>query len=108
MLRKYQRQPGSRRYGDYSKDKINLCLEAELAFASRVDKFCEYGLPVDEQDLRYVVKIYVTSDGKAITVFQINLTASNWMKSFLQRHPQLSFRFASNIKRIRAAVLKRS
>nr|CAH7741545.1 unnamed protein product [Callosobruchus chinensis] len=38
--------------------------EEELAFASHIDKMCEYGFPLNELDLRYIVKTYLTRQGR--------------------------------------------
>lgn len=72
--------------------------EEELSFASHIDKMCDFGFPIDELDLRFIVKDYVTRQGKNIPCFR------DWTKSFLKRHPQLTVKFASNIKRNRAQI----
>lgn len=144
----YKRQPGSRKYADYSNEHLQNCLEAvrsgemtqrqaadhfkiprstiknklknlfssspghpkvfsqeeELAFASHIDKMCEYGFPLDELDLRYIVKSYLTRQGKSQQCFCNNLPGRDWTKSFLKRHPQLTVRLSSNIKRNRAQI----
>lgn len=79
-------------------------VEEELSFASHIDKLCEYGFPVDDLDLRFVVKTYLTRQGKSIEMFRNNLPGRDWVKSFLKRHPQLTVRFAANIKRVRASI----
>lgn len=148
MPSKYKRQPGSRKYQDYTEDKLNECLEAirsgemsqrqaeahfkicrstiknklknlhssspghpsvftmeeEQAFASHVDKLCEYGFPIDELDLRFIAKAYLNRQGKIVREFKDNLPGRDWAKCFLRRLPILTKRFASNIKRARAAV----
>lgn len=148
MPSKYKRLPGSRKYKDFSTDRLQECLNAirsgemsqreaeahfkisrstikrrlksetpkspghpkvfteeeERAFASHLDKICEYGFPVDELDFRFIVKSYLELHGRTVNVFKNNLPGRDWVKSFLIRHPQLSVRFASNIKRVRASI----
>lgn len=78
--------------------------EEEQAFASHIDKLCEYGFPIDEVDLRFIAKAYLSRQGKIVRQFKDNLPGRDWAKSFLARLPTLTKRFASNIKRARAAV----
>nr|CAH7738146.1 unnamed protein product [Callosobruchus chinensis] len=73
--------------------------EEELAFASHIDKMCEYGFPLNELDLRYIVKTYLTRQGRTVQCFCNNAPGRDWVKSFLKRHPQLTVKFSSNIKR---------
>jgi hypothetical protein len=148
MTRKYKRTPGSRKYADYTAEKLELCLNSvtsgemsqrvaaahydislstikrrlknnvpnkpghpvvftsdeERAFASHIDKVCEFGFPVDEMDFRFIVKSYLDKQGRSVYCFKNNLPGRDWAKSFLRRNPQLSVRFANNIKRARAAI----
>ena len=148
MPSKYKRQPGSRRYADYTDEKLQECLEAvrtkqmtqreaesfykisratikrklknqhinspghpkvftteeELAFASHLDKICDFGFPCDEIDFRFIVKAYLARQGRIVSQFKNNLPGRDWVKSFLNRHHQLAVRFAANIKRARASV----
>ncbi|KAG5878197.1 hypothetical protein JTB14_034029 [Gonioctena quinquepunctata] len=76
----------------------------KMAFASHIDKMCEFGFPIDELDLRLLVESYVTRQGKIIQRFWNNLPGRDWTKSFLKRHPQLTVKFVSNIKRNRAQI----
>lgn len=78
--------------------------DEELAFASHLDKICDFGFPVDELDFRYIVKCYLAMQGRSVKCFTDNLPGREWVKLFLKRHPQLSVRFANNIKRARAAI----
>lgn len=78
--------------------------EEELAFASHLNKLCEFGFPCNELDFRFVIKAYLGRQGRTVAMFKNNLPGRDWVKSFLDRHPNLSVRFAANIKRTRAAV----
>lgn len=74
--------------------------EEELSFSrSHIDKMCDFGFPIDELHLRFIVKNYVTRQGKAIPCFRDNMPGRDWTKFFFKRHPQLAVKFASNIKR---------
>nr|CAH7719078.1 unnamed protein product [Callosobruchus chinensis] len=65
---------------------------------------CEYGFPLNELDLRYIVKTYLTRQGRTVQCFCNNVPGRDWVKSFLKRHPQLTVKFSSNIKRNRAQI----
>lgn len=81
--------------------------EEELAFASHIDKMCEYGFPLDELDLRYVVKSYLTRQGKTVQCFCSNVPGRDWVKSFLKRHPQLTVKFDQILKEIVLRLMKK-
>lgn len=70
-------------------------LVEELAFASHIDKMCEFGFPIAKLDLRYIVQNYVTRQGKTIPCFRNNMPDVDWTKSFLKRNPQLTVKFAT-------------
>jgi len=57
-----------------------------------------YGFPVDEMDLWFIVKAYAGRKGVRIRQFRNNLPGTDWMKSFIKRHKELTVRLASNIK----------
>ncbi|KAG8228038.1 hypothetical protein J437_LFUL007208 [Ladona fulva] len=75
-----------------------------MAFASHLDKVCDFGFPVDELDFRYIVKCYLEKQGRSVEFFRNNLPGRDWVKLFMKRHPHLSIRFANNIKRARAEI----
>ena len=129
MPRMYSRRPGSRKYVDYSQEKLQQCLNAinEGRMSQRVASkhFCisrmtiqsklklkhnqKPGHPtiftaVDELDFRFIVKDYLSSQNKTIPQFKNNFPGLEWSKLFLKRHPMLTSRLAANIKRYRAAV----
>ena len=76
----------------------------ELAFVSHIIKLSEFGFPMDELDLRFSVKSYLSLQGRNVNSFKNNLPGRDWAKLFLKRHPQLTIRIADNIKRARAAI----
>lgn len=152
MPRKYKRQLGSRRYADYTKEKLEECLlrirnkemtqreaatyyniprrtlinklkiisenkeprrpgfppifteEEETEFLKCIIQLSEYGFPVTPLELRFIVRSYLNRTGRTVTRFKENLPGNEWVISFTKRHPQLTMRFASNIKKCRAAV----
>lgn len=56
----------------------------ELAFATKIDKMCEYGCPPNELDLRYIVKAYLTKQGKTVKCFCNNMPGYDWMMYSLE------------------------
>ena len=71
-------------------------------------KNCEYRFPVDFLDLRFIVKDYLSKQGRVVKKkFKNNLPSRDCAKLFVDRHStQLSVRLAANIKRARAEVSK--
>uniref|UniRef100_A0A1B6BWE3 HTH CENPB-type domain-containing protein n=1 Tax=Clastoptera arizonana TaxID=38151 RepID=A0A1B6BWE3_9HEMI len=54
-----------------------------------------------------IAKSYIESKGRKVKTLKNNVPGSEWVKSFLKRHPILTgARFAANIKRSRAAINK--
>lgn len=79
--------------------------EEERAFVDHVIQLCDFGFPVTDHDLQFIVKTYVDGSGRVIKQFSNNYPGRHWMKNFLKRYKKdLSQRFCSNIKRARAAV----
>lgn len=78
--------------------------EEEETFKAYVITASNYGFPVDELDLRLIVKAYADKKGIRIRQFRNNVPGQDWMKSFIKRHRDLTVRLASNIKRKRAEV----
>lgn len=57
--------------------------------------------------LMYIVKMFFDKTGRKVDQFKNNLPGKTWANIFLRRHKnELSQRFCSNIKRVRAAVDK--
>lgn len=54
--------------------------DEEKAFASHLDKICEFGFPVDVMDFRYIVKNYLDKQGKSVKCFQNNFPVPDWAK----------------------------
>jgi len=78
--------------------------QEEETFKAYVMTASCYGFPVDEMDLRFIVKAYADRKGIRIRQFRNNLPGTDWMKSFIKRHTELTVCLASNIKRKRAEV----
>jgi len=93
--------------GNHSKPvgRSRVFTEAEeKAFEQHLIKLADYGFPVVEADFRITVKNYLDKKGVKINIFKNNLPGYEWVKSFLNRHNNLSVRMSSNIKRVRAEV----
>lgn len=78
--------------------------EQEAIFATYVNVMSDYGFPLTAIDLQHVIKSFLDRTGRNVKIFKENLPGKDWTKAFLQRHPQLTERFAANIKRCRAAI----
>lgn len=92
---KHARKPG--------KQPIFTCDE-ENAFVNCIISLGEYGFPVNARELRHIIKNYLSRCGRTVKCFENNLPGNDWIKAFIARHPELSQRFAENVKRTRAAV----
>lgn len=78
--------------------------DEEKAFTSYIEAMSEYGFPLTVFDLKYVIKAYLDRTDRNVRKFSQNLPGKEWTKYFLKHHPQLTERFAANIKRSRAAI----
>lgn len=75
------------------------CEEELLSFVNCITKCAEFGFPLDSFDPRMIAKSYLDSKGRKVKMFKNNVPGSEWVKSFLKRHPALTgVRFAANIK----------
>ena len=64
----------------------------------------EFGFPLTEIDLRFIVKGYLDKIGCTIPQFKNNLPGIEWVRLFRKRNPTLTVRECSNIKIVRAAA----
>lgn len=71
----------------------------ELGFVNVFKKLSDFGFPAGIRELKIIVQSYNHKQGKMISIFTDNLPGNDWVSSFLKRHPDLSQRMASNIKR---------
>ena len=76
----------------------------ESILIERIQIMCEWGYPIDGLDLRYLVKEYLDRKGVVEKRFKNNMPSSEFLHHFKRRHPEITQRFASNIKRSRAMV----
>lgn len=74
-------------------------------FAKCITSMSDFGFPVNEDDLRVIVKHYLTKVGRSVYRFKNNSPGRDWMEKFLNRHPDLFERFVLNIKKTRAAIM---
>uniref|UniRef100_A0A8D9BI12 HTH psq-type domain-containing protein n=1 Tax=Cacopsylla melanoneura TaxID=428564 RepID=A0A8D9BI12_9HEMI len=74
----------------------------ESVFVKCTLQLSDYGFPISEEDLRYIVSAYLQKAGRIVPQFKMgNFPGVDWSKCFLKRHPELTTRFVSNIKRAR-------
>jgi len=78
--------------------------DEETMFVNYCMKIWQFGFPVDTFDLRCIVKSYLECQGRKISKLNNNFPGIDWSLSFMRRHPQITVRFATDIKRKRAAV----
>lgn len=81
-----------------------LSTDEEKLIVANLLTISEYGFPIDQYELRVLVKNYLDRKGVRLRKFQNNMPGSDWTKSFLKRNKELTVRFASNIKNARAEV----
>lgn len=79
-------------------------IEEEESFVTHIVKLSEYGFPINELELRFIVAGYLNKQGRIVSKFKNNIPGYEWAKCFLKRHKILTSRFAANIKRARAAT----
>lgn len=78
----------------------------ETVFVNCIMKLSDYGFPMGEFYLKIIVKYYLEEIGRNVDKFKANVPDHNWVLNFLKRHPQLTKRFADNIKKTRAGITK--
>ncbi|KAJ8967558.1 hypothetical protein NQ314_002875 [Rhamnusium bicolor] len=76
----------------------------EASFSAHIIKISEFGFPVNYLDLRFNIKTYLTRQGRTVRQFRHNMPGRYWIQLFLKRRPELTVRFAANIKKVRAGV----
>ncbi|CAH1986619.1 unnamed protein product [Acanthoscelides obtectus] len=77
----------------------------ESSFVDHAIQMCHFGFPITLFDLRCIVKTYLDKQGRNVPQFSNNFPGRTWAQLFLKRHKsELSHRFCSKIKRVRAAV----
>ncbi|KAE8743717.1 hypothetical protein FOCC_FOCC009668 [Frankliniella occidentalis] len=64
----------------------------------------EWGFPLTCLDIQNCVQQYLNETKKVDSRFKENRPSRDWVNEFLKRHPVLTKRLATNIKRCRAAV----
>ncbi|KAE8737983.1 hypothetical protein FOCC_FOCC016547 [Frankliniella occidentalis] len=64
----------------------------------------EWGFPLTCLDIQNCVQQYLIGTNQVDSRFVNNRPSRDWVNNFLQRHPLLTKRLATNIKRCRAAV----
>nr|XP_029716147.1 uncharacterized protein LOC115259576 [Aedes albopictus] len=77
--------------------------QEEQSFADHLSLLSEWGFPIGA-DLREVVKIYLAKQNRSVPTFVNNKPGKAWVSRFLRDHPELSKRFAQNIKICRAGI----
>lgn len=82
-----------------------LTSEEERNLVENVIICSDWGFPLDRDDVKMYVKMFLDEQGRVECRFHDNTPGNDWMASFLKRHKEaLSVRLANNIKRARANV----
>lgn len=82
-----------------------LSNEEEENLVSYIAVLSTWGFPVNEFEIRQLVKNFLDRRGKIVDQFRNNFPGPDWASSFLKRHKDaLSARLANNIKSTRANV----
>ena len=82
-----------------------LSSEEERQVVENILLCSDWGFPLDREDVRMYVKMFLDNQGRTESRFVNNTPGYEWMTSFLKRHrTELSMRIANNIKRSRANV----
>ena len=81
-----------------------LTTDEELETVSNLLLCAEYGMSLDQWDIKLFVQTYLNKMGKKVPAFKDNLPGYDWVSSFLTRHKNLSMRNCQNIKRSRAKL----
>ncbi|CAH2085457.1 unnamed protein product [Euphydryas editha] len=89
-----------------SRPPTTFSSEEEALFVDCILRLSEYGFPLTVFDLRIVIRTYLEKISRRVSKFKDNCPGTEWVSSFVKRHPCLSQRFATNIKRSRAAIDK--
>lgn len=83
--------------------------DEEQAILQAAAKCGEWGFPLTLFDIRMMGKYYLDRKGVVITRFQNNIPGADWAYNLLERHKNAyGQRVATNIKRARAAVSKKT
>ena len=81
--------------------------EEEQLFETRVALMCDWGFPIDFQDLRILISSYLRKKNRIVKRFASNVPGDDWIRGFIKRR-KLTNRLTSNIKRKRAEITKES
>ena len=79
--------------------------EEEKIFETRVVLMCDWGFPINFQDLKILISSYLNKQRRGEPRFQNNVPGDDWIRAFIKRR-KLTHRCASNIKRKRAEISK--
>ena len=81
--------------------------DIEEFMAQRIATCASWGFPLDNNDVRYLVKGYLDKRGLTLSRFTNNTPSKDWVNSFVKRNENIiSHRICQNIKPSRAVVPK--
>lgn len=83
---------------------IILSDDEEIIFREHILAVSDMGIPLSMYDLRCIVRQYLNSANRRVSVFKDNMPGWDWGEGFLRRHPTIKVCFGKNISRKRAQV----
>jgi hypothetical protein len=93
------------RFGFKKHGQTVLTVQEETAVVDNIITCSDWGFPIDRDDVKINVKMFLDGQGRNEQRFNDNMPGNDWMASFLRRQKnRLSVRIANNIKRARANV----
>ena len=78
--------------------------DEELTMESNLLICADYGMPLCNMDIKLFVKGYLNKLERNVNKFKNNTPGDEWVKNFLARHKNLSYRMCQNIKRVRSEL----
>jgi hypothetical protein len=79
---------------------IIVIIGNKCSFISAVS-LSQFRFPIDKLDFMFILKAYLANKGQTDRQFQNNLLSRDWVRSFLKRHCDLTWRFTAKIKRLK-------
>lgn len=83
-----------------------LSEKEEEAIVKAITTSADWGFPLTQLDLQLFIKSYLDAQGRPVCKFKNNMPGKDWVQCFVDRHKDLSKRWASNISASRSKVSK--
>lgn len=90
--------------GEHSWPISAIFPELEKLLARRLVTCTDWGYPFEKKEIQKIIADYLKNNQIVISQFINNTPVIDYVRGFVNRHKDLSYRIANNIKRSRAAV----